>query len=290
MRGDMLQRRRRDQRQKVPKPIRLTDRDKWIVYTVHQYRVLRQDQLERLFNRSSSVMQRVMVRLYDHGFLERKFLPILGWNSPTLYVLDRKGAELLRTEFGLEDLVWYNSSKDLKMEFLEHTTSINDVRIALTKAAEAAGYDLRKWVTETELKGNYDRVKVRIASGGLQSVSLIPDSYIVLKVPQGYAHFFLELDRGTETIGRFKSKILAYTAYYQSGAYERRYNSKSMRVLTVTSSVKRLENLKKATEEAGGKRRFWFAIQNTISTDSILHAPIWYVAGEQAKSQLLEVG
>jgi hypothetical protein len=284
----MGQKRRRDQRHPNPKPMRLTDRDKQIVHAVHTYRVLRQDQLELLFERSSSVMQRIMVRLYDHGFLERKFLRILGWNSPTLYVLDRKGAELLRTEYGLDDLVWYGSSKDLKMDFLEHTTAINDFRIAVTKAAQLAGYDLLKWVSEGELKGKYDRVVIRSDSGKAQSVSLIPDGYFVLKVSQGYAHFFLELDRGTETTGRFKTKVLAYTTYYQSGVYERRYGSKSMRVVTVTSGSKRLESLKKATEEAGGKRRFWFAIGKSITIETVLHHPLWHVAGEPQPTALIE--
>ena len=145
-------RRRSDRRVNHPPNMRLTERDKAIIYTIHTHRVLRQDQLETLFDRSRSVMQRVLVRLYDHGFLERKFLSTRGWNSPTLYVLDRKGAELLRREYNLDDLVWYSSSKELKQEFLEHTLAINDIRIAFTKAAEVAGYELLKWVNETELK------------------------------------------------------------------------------------------------------------------------------------------
>lgn len=284
----MTKKRRRDQRPQTLKPMRLTERDKEIIHAVHMYRVLRQDQLEQLFSRSKSVMQRVLVRLYDHGFLERKFLPILGWNSPTLYVLDRKGADLLRAEYGLEDLVWYNTSKDLKMDFLEHTTAINDCRISITNAATAAGYELLKWLTEADLKADYDRVGIRAPSGKTQSVSLIPDSYFVLKTPNGYAHFFLEVDRGTETTGRFKTKILAYMAYYQSGAYERRYGSKSMRIVTVTKGKKRLDGLKQATEEVGGKRRFWFALGSDLTADTILHLPLWYVAGEQELSALIE--
>jgi protein involved in plasmid replication-relaxation len=252
-------RRRRDRRTPTPKPMRLTERDKAIIYTVQQYRVLRQDQLATLFGLGKSVIQRLFVRLYDHGFLERKFLQILGWNSPTLYVLDRKGAELLRTAYGLDDLVWYNSSKALKPDFLEHTVAINDVRIAITKAAQAVGYDLLKWLGENDLKADYDRVQIRSSSGRIQSVSLIPDSYFVLKTPRGIAHVFLELDRGTETTGRFKTKVQAYQAYFRSGAYEKRYNARSMRVVTVTTGERRLETLKRATEEAGGKRTFWFA-------------------------------
>jgi len=37
--------------------------------------------------------QRRLERLYDHGYLERKFLPVVigEGRSPTLYIVDRKG-------------------------------------------------------------------------------------------------------------------------------------------------------------------------------------------------------
>ncbi len=281
-------RQRRDRRVPAPKSMRLTERDKEIILAVHIYRVLRQDQLEKLFGRSKTVMQRILVRLYQHGFLERKFLSILGWNSPTLYVLDKKGAELLRTEYGFDELVWYRTSTNLKPDFLEHTIVINDFRIAVTIAAKTAGYEVFRWLSEADLKADYDRVQIRNATGRMQSVSLIPDSYFVLKTPRGFAHFFLEVDRGTETTGRFKAKILAYIGYYESGAYEKRYASKAMRVLTVTSGAKRLQNLKTATEEAGGKRRFWFALSDDLTPDTIFSNPLWYIAGDGQQNALIE--
>lgn len=281
-------RRRRDRRDPHPRPMQLTPRDVAIVQAVQQYRVLSQTQLGRLFERSQSVMKRVLIRLYQHRFLDRRFLPVIAGRSPTLYVLDRKGAELLRTHFGMDDLVWYNSSKALKTEFLEHTLAINDVRIAVTVAAKAAGFELYTWVSESELKAAYDRVSIRTKSGRVQSVSLIPDSYFVLNTPRGYAHFFVELDRSSETLTRFKAKIQAYMTYYQSGAYERRYHSKSMRVITVAIGAKRLDNLKAATEAVGGKHRFWFALLDELQPDSILHHPVWLVAGESQLRGLIE--
>lgn len=173
------------------------------------------------------------------------------------------------------------------MDFLEHTTAINDFRIRITIAAQAAGYELLKWFTEADLKADYDRVSIRGTSGKMQSVSLIPDSYFVLKTPQGYAHFFVEVDRGTETSGRFKTKVLAYMAYLHSGAYEKRYGSKSMRVVTITKGSKRLENLMQATKSVGGKRRFWFAVQTELTTDTILAAPVWRVAGQEECEPLI---
>jgi hypothetical protein len=279
---------RRNRRAKVPRPMKLMPRDISIIHTVYQYKVMRQDQLERLFGRSRSVMQRILLRLYQHKFLDRRFLPVYAGSSPTMYILDKRGAEVLRTHFGMDDLTWYSSNKDLKTEFLEHTSAINDFRIAVTVAAQAAGFELCKWITESELKANYDRVSIRTQSNKMRAVSLIPDSYFVLKTPLGFACFFVEIDRGTETLGIFKSKVLAYMAYHQSGAYERRYQSKSMRVLTLATGAKRLANLKAATEAVGGKHRFWFAPLDEITPESVFGQLLWYVAGEGQQRSLID--
>ncbi|MCA9904503.1 MAG: replication-relaxation family protein, partial [Anaerolineae bacterium] len=208
--------------------MRLTDRDKDIIEAVYRYRILRQDQIQRLFFGTAAAAQRVLVRLYDHTFLERKFLPVYEGRSPTLYVLDKRGAELLRAERGHEDMVWYSSSKDLKPDFIEHTTAVNDFRISVEVSAARFGLELITWASEGQLKSDYDRVTIPNAK---RPVSLIPDSYFCLDTPFGRAHFFVEIDRGTETLERFKDKVRAYVNYHSSGAYERRYGTKSLRVL-----------------------------------------------------------
>ncbi len=138
------------------------------------------------------------------------------------------------------------------------------------------------------MKANYDRVIIRSATGKNISVSLIPDSYCVLDTPKGVGHLFLELDRGTMTTKRFKNKILAYQAYYQTGAYEKRYGTKSLRVLTIATSHIRAANLKVATEEAEGKQRFWFTALENVSPRTILDTPIWQVASRSDFQPLVE--
>ncbi len=76
--------------------------------------------------------------------------------------------------------------------------------------------------------------------------------------------------------------------YYQSGGYERRYLSKSMRVLTLATGAKRLENLKAATEAVGGKHRFWFAHLDEMTPESVLGQPLWSVAGEGQQRSLID--
>lgn len=269
--------------------MRLTDRDKQIVEAVHLYRVLRQDQIQALFFGSRSAAQRVMVRLYDHGFLERCFIPVLSGRSPTFYVLDRRGAELLRAEMGYDELSWHHSSKSLSSDFLEHTLAINDVRIAITLAASQPGFDLLEWRSESDIKADYDRVTLQTKTGGKRAIPIVPDSYFVLQTPLGRAPFFLELDRGTETLVRFQTKIRAYVAYYASGGYERRFGSKSLRVLTVTTGEKRRDNLHMSAAKLRGTKRFYFAALPDIRSETVLQAPVWYATGEDTPCRLVAV-
>lgn len=283
------QRRRRDRRAETPKRMQLTERDIAIVEGVHRFRVLRQDQIQQLYfgPRNKSGAQRRLERLYDHGFLERRFLPVMVGRSPTLYVLDRRGAELLRAERGYDKLVWYGSSKQLRTDFLEHTLAINDVLVAVTLACRQLGYELETWHTESQLKARIDRVTVYTASGRRESVPVVPDSFFTVIAHGRRYPFFLELDRGTMTLARFKIKVQGYTAYYRSGAYQERYGLRSMRVLTVTLGEERLAHLKAATEGAGGREWFWFALLGELRPETVLSAPVWWVAQRQERAPLI---
>ena len=103
--------RRRDQRNPNPPPMQLTERDKQIIRWVHEYRILSQRQLAALLGVKKSTAAQILVRLYDHQFLDRRFLAVAEGEGgrPTFYVVDRKGADLLRGEFGLT-IKWYSSS------------------------------------------------------------------------------------------------------------------------------------------------------------------------------------
>lgn len=280
---------RRDTRKSDVSPIRLTARDLDILEAVYHYRVLTTNQLQMLFFPSLHRAYARLAELYTHGLLERRFLGIYAdkMNTPILYVLDKGGAEALRAHRGLE-VVWSRSVRDITIQFLEHTLAINTVRVAVSKACRLAGFTLVKWLGENELKADYDYVSIRVGER-LQSVSVIPDSYFVLETPMGLTHVCLELDRGKMTVERFKKKILAYQVYYASGDYSRRYGTKSLRVLTVTLSPKRLENLRKTSEAAGAKQRFWFSTLDLITPEAVLTSSIWQVATNSELQPLIDL-
>lgn len=269
--------------------MQLTGRDVDVVQAVHTHRVLKQEHIQLLFfgPRNKSGAQRRLERLYDHGYLERALLPVTTGRSPTLYLLDRKGADLLRRERGYDELVWYHSSKTLKPEFLEHTLAINDVMVAVTLACREAGYELAIWQTEGQLKADYDRVTIQTSSGRRETVPIVPDSYFEVIAGGRRYPCFLELDRGTMTLGRFKQKVQGYMAYYRTGSYERRYGNRSLRVLVVAPSETRLANLKAATEQVGGREWFWFGRLAELSPATILAAPVWQVATWEGRYSLI---
>jgi hypothetical protein len=82
-------------------------------------------------------------------------------------------------------------------------------------------------------------------------------------MPEGELHFFLEFDRGAENLKFFKRKMDAYLTYFRSGKCNARYGMDKVRVLTVNEGGqtgvdrRRLVNLRRVTEEMGGRRRFF---------------------------------
>lgn len=281
----------RNRRVDSPSPMRLMERDVEILKAVHELRIMRGDQVQALFFGSQSTASYRLSRLYQHEFLDRHFLPTLGGlaSSPAFYTLGKRGVDILRRvlDCGPKDIRKPPNNQELSPLFLEHLLQINDFRVAVTVAARNLDFTLEKWLDDHQLKADYDRVVIQTPQGRKRSVSLIPDGYCVLQVPQGRACFFLELDRGTMTRSRFRDKVLAYQAYIASGQYEKRYGTRSLRVLTVTSGPKRLENLREEAEQAKGGRVFWFTTSDQIAPETVLSMPIWSLAEKSDLATLI---
>ena len=87
--------------------------------------------------------------------------------------------------------------------------------------------------------------------------------------------------------------MAAYVAYYRSGRCRARYTTDKIRVLTVNEGDRtgvgrrRLSNLKRVTEEVGGRQRFWFANLADVDSEDILSAAIWQVAGSSKLTPLI---
>jgi hypothetical protein len=248
----------------------------------------------------TSVCRRRLQLLFHNQYLERIPIPVKpgAWAWRPVYRLAKKGAELVASELDIPvaELPYWGKgfdrdhrSADVGLLFLEHTLKINDVRLAITLAAQKAGYQIEKWLDETQLKSQEmkDYVTVASSQGTRVKVAVVPDAYFILNLGKRRAHFFLELDRAMMSNKRWKTRILAYKAYIESGKYEERYQTKSLRILTVTTTSQRMANLTTTTEKAGGGRFFWFTTFDLATCDKIISSAIWSVVGEENPRSLI---
>jgi hypothetical protein len=265
--------------------MRLMPRDIEILKAIADYRIMRQDQIQQLFFTSRSTAQYRLSHLFHHGYVQRHFLPVYAGWSPTIYTLDKKGITLLRREHGMSKIVVWDDGNG--HEFLSHTLAIHDVRVAVTIACREAGYLLVRWLSESDLKADYDRVQISKHKDDIQDVSLIPDSYFTIQTPHGNASAFLEMDMGKMSIGRFTTKIRAYIAYMRTGAYTKRYQTRSLRILTVTNSETRCTNLRIRAESVGADKRFLFTSKEAVTIQAVLHEAIWHGAGNPSPTAFI---
>lgn len=278
--------------------MRLTARDMAVVRAVYDYRALTTEQIQRLYfgnaGQAARIAQRRLQALYHHRYVFRGDQPHRTLEAkPLVYFLDTVGVDLLCDRLGLErtEVDWHPRHNDVTSLYLDHLLASNDLRIAVVQAAEAHGFVIQRWLDDRSLKRSHagEHVTITNKDGRRMTVSVVPDGYFRLTTPQDTYNFFVEIDKRTVTglaskWGRrdWSRKVAAYAEYHRSGGYEARYGTADMRVLTITTGQRRLQNLKVITEETVSGApvgRFWFTTLERATADSILTGTIWAVGG-----------
>jgi hypothetical protein len=272
----------------------LTERDLAIIKLVNDCRLLRGEQIEAVFFQSRSTAQYRLSRLYHHEFLDRHFQTVVSGGpaaSPALYTLGKRGAHVLLHQEGYDrqQLRWFKGER-LGWHVVEHILAINQVRIALQIACTQTGMTLAEWRDEIVFRAQPDTVTWKDKRGKTQHKPVLPDGYFCLSTPKGMARFFLEVDRGTEALSKVAPQLQVYEAYTSSGQYQERFQAKSLRILIVTTTPKRLDSLKTLTHSMGGDRKYWFTTLSSLTPATILTAPIWQQVDSPKRVPLIERG
>jgi hypothetical protein len=280
----------------------VTERDKSVILAVHEYRLLSAPQIEALFfssdkprGRRTSCQRRLQL-LYHHRFLDRLAQPIvLGeGRSPYVYVLDERGADLVATVSGLDraDLAWRPKHNQVSHQFVNHSLAVNDFRIVISLLADAGHFEVVEWIGEAEFRTLVMRPRVPFRMRGARITRNYPDGYFALLLPgkDREAHFFLETDQGTMSNASWHGKVQAYKEFRLRGLSETHFGTRNFRVLVPTTGERRLRNLKRTTERAGGDHFFWFTCQDRINIwqPSRILEGIWEVATKLEEHSLLE--
>jgi len=230
-------------------------------------------------------------------------LRLHGQHAADLGTVDPRGAEQLAINRGVavSDLDWRPDAYRVGQLHLDHLLDTNWVRIAVMRAARQIGWTMQEWRDDLTLKREHrnDVIVLKTAPGKKHRVE--PDGYAVLslQIPDQQQmrvqRFFLEVDRRTTTIESpsghrdWMLKSTLYREYFQPGGmYEKRYGTTAGRVLVVTTGQRRLEHMKRITENLGGKSRYWFTTMEQATSQPILTALIWAVAGRDGQHTLIE--
>ena len=287
---------RRDQRA----PLRLTNRDRRILETIHAFDgMLSLEQIDRLFfsGRGGTWPRERMRQLFDHDYVG-----MLGTanahrvpQGETIYFLNKAGAALVAGLRG-EDLSQFAWREEPRWAMITHDLAVNRFRIDVMEATDLAPtLCLHRWIPESVFWVEPDRVQYQTRSGVRGARQMRPDGFFTLRRPApGYRGqveelaFLLEIDMGTEDNPRFaREKVRPGVAYTGSAVYAARFGVNYGRWLVVTTSRRRLENMKAQTERAGGAGLFYFTTFEEVNSHTILTAAIWHLAGRDGPVSIL---
>jgi hypothetical protein len=272
---------------------RLTNRDVAVLVDIFKYRYLSLTQVEALHFPSQRTTYRRLQALGDGKFIKTFTVPGI---SSRIYYLNTSGAAVVADTMQVEidDLEWHRAMRAPKdYYFLRHFLAINDFRIALSLACQNAPITLLgfipEYIGEKTDKGNvkkYLRDNVCDIADTTKQISHTPDAAFALEKEGNAALFFVEIDRGVETVNDpekgFLKSMVFYLNYRMEGKFTRYEldfgrEFKTFRTLIVTTSPIRLHNMREAVTKYEfpknqAKRFLWGTTD--VTKDNIL-SPVW---------------
>jgi len=181
---------------------RLTPRDRLLCRTLFDHKVLTTEQVTDLCFDNLTTARHRLTALYQLRVLDR-FRPFRTVGSdPYHYLLDTFGVEVVAADRGVEvPRPGLHHSRALALadsQRLAHLRGINGLFCALARWARGVeDAELAEWWPERRCATEWGEV-VR------------PDGFGTLRQRTRVVEFFVELDRGTETLARLADKLTGY--------------------------------------------------------------------------------
>jgi hypothetical protein len=293
--------------------IAITGRDTDVLLSLYEYRYLTMGQLRRLHFPSQQTTARRIRVLREAGYVD-DFRPIGG--QERLVTLDAKGAAVVGEYLGLssDDFGWKRSRKKPKdYYFIQHFIALNDFRIAVARACAVAGeLELVRFIPEYEGEVSKGVVRkrlrdvVRVGPNGREEITHTPDGAFALRKNGETALFFVEVDRGTESLSHPKQGLVKTVAFYLNylvaDGYQRYREDfgvvtklKGFRVLIVVPSKRRLENVRRVAASFDfrperAKGFLWIAQAEDVSERTVFSG-IWKsLAADDNKTYAIDGG
>lgn len=235
----------------------LTARDERLLHLLVDLRIADRDQIAKGcgFTSVTRVNARLL-KLVQAGLLRRFFVGTRAGGMKGIYSLSARSAR----QFAGAGTPLQRAAESILSgdAFVSHQLAINEIHLALRFDLPAQAR-FTKWL----------RLRRPISKTHL----LIPDGYCELEVRAESVPVFLEVDLGTEKLSVLDGKFGTYLALALSGEFVRVFGRNRFRVLVVTESERRLENLRVLAGKHTTKL-FWFSTLEAIKRSGPF-AAIW---------------
>ncbi|MFI6168929.1 replication-relaxation family protein [Nocardia sp. NPDC051052] len=259
----------------------LSDRDWAVLRSVAEHRFLSVSQIHALhFADLSSgsglrIAQRVLVRLRELrllGTLERRVGGVRAGSAGLVHYVDANGERLLKAESGQPVR---RHLTDPSETFLKHTLAIADTHVSLAAAHREQRLELLAMQIEPTAWRQY------IGIGGAR-LRLKPDLYAETAISADSEYedsWFIEVDRGTESIPTLVRKCRDYEAYRRSGIEQDRSEGTFPQIVWSMS----------ANDPAKAERRR-VALRQAIDKDRALPSELFHIIAPDALVDLMQEG
>lgn len=194
----------------------LSTRDLAVLQGVAEHRYLRTKHVEGFYfadhasdATARSVARRVLRRLSSHRILthlDRRVGGVRAGSASFIWRIGPVGCRLLRAELNAPRRWQYEPGS----KFLWHCLAIADAHLSLVIADRVSRLEL----LTAQLEPNCWRPFTGLGGGRLV---LQPDLYAVTGAGEYEDHWFIEIDRGTESLNTLLTKCQQYESYRRSG-------------------------------------------------------------------------
>jgi hypothetical protein len=210
-------------------------------------------------------IRRRLQYLFHHGYLQRHKM---SDGEAIAYALGNLGADELMLHYGIDRkaIEWTTKNRESSERYIRHALMVTHLRHSVVVSLRDL-HDLQLELWEPDgaflAKVQYQDT-VRTPSGPRTQVVdgvVKPDSLFLMTGRGQRIHYFPEADRSTMTNARYLTKLKAYYAFYTTYVRDNPSSPiKQMRVLTITRSEARKDNLRNIAQQVSqdAKGLFWF--------------------------------
>jgi Replication-relaxation len=285
-------------------PLVLTAGDIEVCRWLWMLRVLTIDQIRRLryhheaTGRLSSPdnVRKRLKRLWDEGYLAGD---VLQQTNERIYFLGERGLEALRAAYGLDQRRLYRPRSPETMQQLAHPLLVSECAVRFVESVRGSDVELPElaplWipfyhthaVADVRRKKHIERYVTQedlAVPGRPEPFRIRPDLVFALARGSAWRLFFLEADRGSESVQEIAQKQKGYH-YFQAAPdpqnppqrlWQRYGPARDFRVLFVTTTERRVEALRRQLEDLPGFELMNFAAIPEVQSRNVVSEPIWH--------------